>query len=278
MAVQFAPVPPGIPPATLAALKAGPQSDPPVPFRRNSKKIVIALQFWAGDRTRAMRLASLIADIEQVKNNQFDFAFVARFDTAPDMDTVHKVSRKFNVWTLKGTRRGTGWPHGCNELACDMFQQAVTYKRQKLWNNHKAVYLLESDNMPMRRDWLQAISDEWDEAQTKGKLIMGSWSPYHSTVGHINGNMLFDLDLALKVKGLEGCPARAGWDCYFAHKFAPHWHRSRIMSNHYDHRNNIAPEVLFSSVDGKTPVAVVHGVKDDSAERQVRPLLFSKTL
>ena len=274
MAVQFAPTPPGIPPETFAALCALPPFDAPVPFKRDPRKIVIVLQFWEGDKAKAMRLARLIADIEPAKNNHVDFAFAARFDTHPDLETVKYVSRKFNVWKMKGNRRGTGWPHGCNELALDMLQQAVTYKRQKFWNNHKAAYLIESDIMPMRRDWLSAISDEWDEAQSKGKLVMGSWCPFHSTVGHINGNLLFDLDLVLKVKGLEGCPARAGWDCYFAHKFYPVWHRSRIMANHYDTRFNIPAEVLFSKVDGLTPVAVVHGVKDDSAERQVRPLLF----
>ena len=64
-----------------------------------------------------------------------------------------------------------------------------------------------------------------------------------------------------------------GWDAYFAPKFMPHAMKSRIMQNHYDHRQNIPPEVLWSKVDGVTEPAVVHGVKDFSAERQVKEKL-----
>lgn len=251
-----------------------PAFDPPVPFTRDPRKLIVCLQFWEGDSAQAMRLARLIADIEPVKNDKVDFAFAARFDTAPDPQTVAHVSRKFNVWTLTGTRREVGWPEGCNALACDMFQQAIRFKRAGKWNNHKGVYLLEGDNMPMHRNWLQALSDEWDEAQSKGKLVMGSWSPFHTPVGHINGNLIFDLELAIKVRGLEGVPQGRSWDCEFVPKFAPVWHKSRQMQSHYEHHYHIPREVLFSSVDGVTPVAVVHGVKDLSAEKLVRPHLF----
>jgi hypothetical protein len=260
--------------AARERLMLEPRFDPPIQAKRDPRKIVVVLQFYEGDKARAMHLARLISDLQPEKTDRFDFAFAPRWDCTHDYETIQKVSRKFNVWQMKSNRRGMGWPHGCNELACDMMQQAYVHKREGKWSNHKAVYLIESDIMPMRRDWLEALSSEWDEAQAKGKLVMGSWSPLHSLVGHINGNMLFSPDLVSKVKGLEGCPANAGWDCYFGPKFAPIWHKSRLMQNHYDYRSNIPPEILFSSVDGITPVAVVHGVKDTSAERQVRKLLF----
>ena len=239
-------------------------------------KLIVALQFWEGDRDRAMHLARLIADIEPTKNTRVDFAFVARFDTAPTPEAVLHVSRKFDVWQIKGTRRGTGWPHGCNELALDLFQQAgYRSKPGRPWANCKGLYLIESDVMPMCKDWLQRISDEWDVAQEKGKMVLGSWSPFHSATGHINGNLIVRPDIALKIKGLESCPPKAGWDAYMAPKFCNHWHKSILMQNHYDYRANIPPEILFSCVDGITPPAVVHGVKDRSAERQVRHLLIS---
>lgn len=254
-----------------------PRFDPPVPFKRDPRKIVLMLQYYDGDKARAMHLAKLIADLQQDKSERFDFAFCPRWDSTFDYEVINRVSRKFNVWQLKGQRRGTGWPHGCNELALDLMQQAYGQVRRRIWNYHKACYLIESDVMPMHKDWLYALSDEWDECQAKGKLVMGAWSPMHSAVGHINGNMLFSPDLVIKVKGIEGCPARAGWDCFFAPKFYPVWHKSRQMQNHYDYRSNIPPEILWSSVDGVTQVAVVHGVKDTSAERQVRPKLFPST-
>lgn len=250
----------------------------PAPKKRDPRRIVLALQFWEGDRDRAMRLAQLIADIEPTKNEHVDFAFVARFDAVPDLDVVQKVSRKFNVWNLRGTRRGTGWPHGCNELALDLLQQSAARSRPgREWSavTHKAVYLLESDNMPMCKNWLSRISDEWDVAQEAGAMVMGAWSPFHSPVGHINGNMLVRPDLTLKLQGVIGCGAQYGWDCYFADKFYPVWYKSVLMANHYDFKTNIPPEILFSCVDGITPPAVVHGVKDHTAELQVRKILFA---
>ena len=245
------------------------------PQKRDTRKTLVALQFWEGDKEKAMHLARFIADLEPAFNAQVDFVFMARFDTKHDQNTIQHVARKFNVWTLTCTRRTTGWPTGCNDMALDLLQQSASRTRPgKPWANHKALYLIESDVMPMCRDWLQRLSDEWDVAQEAGKCVLGSWSPYHSPVGHINGNMLVSPDLVFKVKGLESCPFKAGWDAYFAPKFFPVWYKSVQMANHYDYRQNIPPEILFSCVDGVTPPAVVHGVKDWSAERQVRKKLF----
>lgn len=236
-------------------------------------KLVVALQFWEGDKDRAMHLARLIADIEPVKNDLVDFAFFARFDATHDEDTIAKVSRKFNVWKMTCERQGTGWPNGCNAMALDLLQQA-NRRANAEWKQVKAVYLIESDVLPMRRDWLKLLSQEWDEGAAKGKLLLGSWHPFHSSVGHLNGNMLVDPQIVSKIKGLEACRPGQAWDTEFALKFEPHWTKSRQMANHYNFQRSISPEVLFSSVDGKTPVAVVHGIKDASGERQVRPLLF----
>lgn len=236
-------------------------------------KVVIALQFWSGDRDRAMHLARLIADIEPAKNPNVDFAFFARFDTEHDEETVAKVSRKFNVWKMKCTREAKGWPDGCNAMALDLLQQA-NMRSTAEWKSVKAVYLIESDVLPMRRDWIAKLTAEWDECASRGKLLMGAWYPFHSEVGHINGNMFVHPQIVAKIKGLESVRAGRAWDTDFAPKFEPHWHKSNQMQNHYDFKRNIPPEILWSCADGKTPVAVIHGVKDFSAERQVRPILF----
>lgn len=245
-----------------------------IPNARDLRKIVVALQFWEGDKARAMRLARFIADLEPGMSDKVEFAFVARFDATHDHETIAYVSHKFKVWTLTGTRRTEGWPDGCNDLALDLFHQAARLSRPRnSWENIKAVYLIESDVMPVCKDWLARISDEWDVAQEHGKFILGSWSPYHSPVGHVNGNMLVAPDLVFRLSDIISCPFRAGWDAHFGPKFSPHWWKSVLLQNHYDYRANIPPEILWSGVDGVTPPAVVHGVKDNSAERQVREKL-----
>lgn len=239
----------------------------------DARKIVIALQFWEGDRDRAMRLAKLIADIEPGKNNRVEIAFFARFDAKQDDEVIKQVSRKFNVWKMKCRRQAKGWPDGCNAMALDLLQQA-NQRSKKEWKNVKAVYLMESDVLPLRTDWLAAIEQEWDEWSAKGKLLGGSWYPYHSPVGHINGNMLVAPNIVAKIKGLEACPPGKAWDTEFAPKFEPFWYKSRLMTNLYDFRREIDPEILFSSADGVTPVAVTHGIKDFSGERLARAKLF----
>ena len=236
-------------------------------------KINVALQFWDGDRTRAMHLARFIADLEPEFNNLVDFTFVARWDAQHDDPTVEYVSKKFKTWKLKGRRMGTGWPRGCNDLALDLFLQSAMKVSRKEWPDHKALYLIESDVMPLRRDWLAKLAEEWDATTSKGKLVLGAWCPFHSSVGHINGNMLVAPDIARKVNHITLCPAHTGWDAFLAPKFAPHWVKSKIMQNHYDYRSNIPEEILWSSVDGVTEPVVVHGVKDMSAEMQVRDKL-----
>lgn len=243
---------------------------PPSPKRT---KIVIALQFWSGDKEKAMHLAHMIADIEPVFNKNVDFAFFARFDEKHDDATIGRTSRKFNVWKMTSRIEGTGWPDGCNAMAIDCMMQA-NERANAEWKTVKAVYLIESDVLPMRRDWLKSLSDEWDKASALGKYVMGSWCPFHSPVGHINGNMLFDPRLVEKLRGLPPVEKGRAWDTEFAPKFEPIWWKSTQMANHYEFKRNIQPEILFSSVDGKTPVAVVHGVKDLSGERQIRSVLF----
>lgn len=236
-------------------------------------KIVVALQFWEGDKEKAMHLARLIADIEPVKNELVDFAFFARFDTTHDEETVARVARKFNVWKMQCTREMKGWPDGCNAMALDLMHQA-NMRSHREWRQVKAVYLIESDVLPMRRDWLVRLTKEWDIAAAAGKLLMGSWYPFHSPVGHVNGNMFVDPNIMSLIKGLQGCPPGRAWDTEFAPKFEPYWYKSAQMQNHYDFKRNIPADVLFSSADGRTPVCVVHGVKDFSGERLVRPILF----
>jgi hypothetical protein len=238
-------------------------------------KINLCLQFWEGDRDRAMRLARFIADLEPEKNLGVEFTFVARFDAQHDEETIRYCAHKFNaVHQLTGRRKETGWPDGCNALALDLFQQSAEKFRTGKWKHIKAIYLLESDVMPLRRDWLSALSAEWDESSSRGKLLLGSWCPWHGKqYGHLNGNMLCVPDIASRIDGIAECPPKKAWDAHFAPAFAPHWTASRQMQNHYDHRQNIPEAVLFSSVDGVSEPVVSHGTKDFSAERLVRERL-----
>lgn len=238
------------------------------------RKIVLALQFWEGDRARAMHLARFIADLCPEPNPAIEFAFVARFDCAHDPETVQYVRKKFRTHELTGRRTSTGWPAGCNDLALDLLQQSARLVHTGIWKNVSALYLIESDVMPLCRDWIEKLSVEWEQARAEGKLLLGAWCPFHGgSFGHINGNAIFHPEVTKKIFGIDRANPKKGWDADLAELFAPHWKKSRQMSNNYDYRSAIPEEVLFACVDGVTSPVVAHGTKDFSAELLVRDRL-----
>lgn len=235
-------------------------------------KIALALQFWEGDKDMAMRNARRIADNEPKFRDDVEFCFVARWDSAPDLDTVNYVSKKFRTTVYRSTRRGQGWPFGCNELWCDLMQESVRRKYNQSWNDVKAVFTFEGDCIPVARDWLDVLHAEWDTTTAAGKLLTGAFHDSGSPVGHINGNALFHPLIALTL-GLVGCDPLVGWDCAFAPKMQPYWRKSGRIKNMYKETNVTEDALLGPALDNIVPV-VVHGVKDDSVEKYADRVLL----
>lgn len=230
-------------------------------------KIVLCMQYWEGDREQALRTSRFIADLQDGHSDRFDFMFCPRFDSSLDPETIRYVSRKFNVWTHVSTRREVGWPAGCNGIVSDLFMESLKRYRNGTWKNVKAVWLLESDVTPLKKNWLDLIDKEWDQANA---LVMGAWQPEWSPVGHINGNMLFVPNLAEKIRGLEGCPPHMPWDTFHAQKFSRHWHKSPQMVNFYK-RTNVTPNEIYPEGN---PFCFVHGIKDSSGIDIARQKIF----
>lgn len=240
-------------------------------------KLLVCLQFWEGDKALAMRLARYMADLEPEFNHSVHVMFCARFDASHDSATMNYVSNKFEVSKYTSVRRGaTGWPYGCNELVHSIWHELLVRSRHdpEFLGTYTAGYLLEADNVPLRRDWLAALLAEWGSREPH-EVIMGAWHPSCSPYGHINGNMLFVPDLAGRISGLEGCAPDVGWDVAHVHRFKGRWKASRIMKNLYQ-ATGVSEEALLSSdqPDGPPPV-VVHGVKDESAFKISKRRLFS---
>jgi hypothetical protein len=224
--------------------------------------LLLALQFWDGDKALVNRLARFIADNELQKRSDVGVIFCPRFDANVDVEVVEHVKQKFaHVEVHTCRRRGaTGHPYGCNEVVHDLFMlfQGRCLRDKDYLGKVDGVYLMEGDLVPMCRDWLDRVLAEWAAARADGKLVLGAWQPEHTPpMGHINGNLIFSPDLASKISGMEGCAPHAGWDVYHASKLVPVAMRSKIMLNLYK-----VTEVTEKAVAGST---MVHGVKDDSA-------------
>lgn len=248
------------------------KSPPP----KTSGRLVLALQFWAGDKAAAMRNARRIADNEKIFRRDVEFVFVARFDCAHDDETVAYVAKKFRTSKWTSTRKGTGWPAGCNDVWCDlMCQHAMRSLYSGAWADVKAIFTLEGDCIPVVSDWIDQISAEWDCAATQGKFVVGCFMPppLCGPIGHINGNALFPPDLFARVPQVIGCSPHNGWDAMFAVFFEPHWFKTPLITNYYKSLSVTERDFRRVAADGRIP-ALIHGVKDLSCENFADRILF----
>jgi hypothetical protein len=237
-----------------------------------SNKILIALQFWNGDKAAALALASFLADLEPKHSDLADFLFVARFDTKHDDTTVAKVSRKFNTHTYTSKGRGTGWPSGCNDLFFGTLGWFYHKAAAGQIPNYKAMFCCEADGGPMRKDWIAGLHEEWDRVNTpKGKIGQaGAWldnGPDGIGTGHINGNCLLSGDLVFLrwlVKAVNHVNVNVGWDWILAPMFkARGW--SDIPKIRSVWRQPMTEELFLAGM--KEKIVWWHGCKDDALIR-----------
>lgn len=230
-------------------------------------KLLIALQFWEGDKAPAMETARLIADLEPQRCEKADFLFSARFDATHDPDTVEYVSKKFNVLThVNKHRRGVGWPFGCNDLWFGTMDYVFDMSRAKRIPDYKAILTMESDASPISPYWINRLSDSWDKAKVKvhGPLLREPGL-------HINGNAMFSGEpafLKLVARDIGGCSPHGGWDYILADVFRKQgWADCPIMRSYWGAAR--ANQAWFDGLLAQE-VAFLHGVKDDSIRRMVR--------
>lgn len=249
------PVPPMIPPPLAEDFE--PVSTP--------GKLVLALQYWEGDREQAVRLAKFIADLEPTYRHDVEFCFIKRWDATFDQDAMEHVSKKFLVHCRTTPHHPIGYPIGPNCMTFNTLHAATK------WENVKAVLLFEYDCIPVAKDWLNQLIQEWDRAAGQGKLVLGSWRASNNPLGHINGNMLFDPKLA-SVVDLGKEPPEMAWDIFWPDVFQPHWMRSGLVANRHRETNVSEARILTPECGTKPPV-LVHGVKSGCTWKVAEKLL-----
>jgi hypothetical protein len=239
------------------------------------QKLLLALQFWNGDKAQAMGVARLVADLQPGFSELADFMFVARFDCTQDMKTVEHVSRKFNVHHFINSRfRGAEWPFGCNQLAFGTLDYVYTKMESKRLPDYKAVLLFEADTTPLYPAWISDLSQAWDKANTK---MLGHVLPHGPRTsntpggGHVNGNCLISTDktyLKWLTRDVGGCTPHGGWDFVLAPEFKKRgWADTPLIRSWY--RMPTMTEEQFESASAQG-IALLHGCKDDSLIRHVR--------
>lgn len=224
-------------------------------------KLLLALQFYAGDKAAALDLARLIADIESSHSEAADFLFVARWDCDFDADVIAHVSRKFNVRTFRTRQRGKFWPFGPNCVWHDVMAHAFEQRREGRFP-YKAILTFEADCVPLSRDWISRLSAEFDSRHVK---VLGCEQPH--PIKHINGNALFscDQDFLKSLRKLGNCSPAIGWDVAHAKRFFQWGAADTPLIRSWYSRPTVAEEALDSLA--ASGACFLHGIKDDSARR-----------
>lgn len=245
-----------------------------------SPKILICLPFWAGDKTEAMALAKLIADIQPNSglSKDADFLFVARFDAKHDTATVNYVSRKFKVYTHTSKRRGTGWPTGCTELFFGAFEWIFRKMESYMIPRYKAIFNIESDSIPLALNAIQHLSDIWSKLPPK-TYVAGPWleNGVSPGLGHINGGACL---LSGDLKFLKWLATRVnvrggGWDYILAPQFRD-WGWANIPQIQSLWQVPMTESLFHDSI--RRGIFWSHGNKGDAGIKLVRKHLMGQTV
>jgi len=249
-----------------------PLRHPKFTLTANSQKILVVIQYWAGDKPQAMRMARLMADIEPKHSDLADVLFSARFDCEHDTANVHYVARKFNMHTFRGRRREIGWPAGCNAMVFDLMAHLGEQQEADRMPVYKAILLTEADDAPLVRDWIAQLSAEWDRCATN---MIGPLLPAPGPHPHINGNCMISPAIQHYLRHLGGCDPHAGWDYFLAPHFKKRgWANTNKIVSRYAHPS--IDEGTFNHLVASGCV-LLHGTKDDSAlELSRRKILLEK--
>lgn len=216
------------------------------------------------------QVAHLACDLLENPTDEAEILFFVRFDTDyPTTALQSEAAKKFaKVHLSRCTRRGIGFPAGCNEMALGLFDYILSQKNEgQLFERIDSFLILESDCVITRRSWVEELRAEWQRMLSLGKIVSGSLQPEGKWPGieeHINAVALYDAELLCYLPSLNSCPPHRGWDHHHGHSIVPYALNSPLF--HLDYKRAfIGSEELFAS-----PALVYHGVKDDSALKAVR--------
>lgn len=234
-------------------------------------KILLALQYWEGDRAQAMEVARLIADLEPKHNPDVDFLFVSRFDCLHDMKSIDYVSSKFKVFHyINRGRRGTGWPAGCNDLWFGTMDRIYGLTEAKQMPEYDFVLTFEADCCPLTPHWFRALYKSWTAANAKKPVNMFGALVDHPAP-HVNGNAMFSGSLPYLYeisRKIGGCSPVHGWDFYLTKDFSRlGWGNCPHIKSYWQ-RATMEPEEVEQLINSE--VTFLHGVKDKSVTDYIR--------
>jgi hypothetical protein len=234
--------------------------------------LVVALQFFAGDWWRAMKLARLLADLEQRRRDDVCLLFVRTMECPVTRildETISRCSDSFHVeslvlrpdtperrerWGLLGR-----WPVGANVL----WQGAVDYFLRSLDSRWTSLFTVDGgDSVPTCREWLDVLLEDHAKTVEAGLGITGQVGMDGIGRWHVNLNQVVERSFFSARPEVVEMPAGAHlWepiDMYRAGVFLPACRASTVIRSDWRY---VGAKLSDFSVVSKSS-AWWHGCKD----------------
>ena len=176
--------------------------------------LALILQFWTGDKSQAMGLARLIADIEPEKRDDVLLVFARQSLTPMDREieeTLLYCGRKLPVCHLEAkVDQGKRYPGICFDAWSSAGQHLSDAYHTGLFPYHSG-FFFEADGTPMRANWIDDLKREHAMTLALGKTITG---PRMANDLHVNGTMTMHWSCWEDHPSLHRCPPTAAWDIF----------------------------------------------------------------
>jgi hypothetical protein len=238
--------------------------------------ISLCLQCCPVDQDAALELTQLICDIEPEKRDDAEFFLCFRKDTPLEVAKLFNAMAKpkFGRAEARMARNfDTGHPAGANMLAASAFIEMSILRRENLCRN-EAFLIFEPDCLPMRPDWIDLLSIEWERVKALGKEAFGHW---HQVGGpdtlHMNGNAVFKTDFFDKYPNRIVGPGLQGWDYFFREQFIEMSVDSNLIFQQYNTYGISFERIATIEKNGVRP-ALLHGIKTSDGRAHVRQMLL----
>lgn len=199
-------------------------------------RLAVAIQFWDGDKAKALTLSHLLTDLEAHFRDDVMLVFAARFDVPMDAEiwkAMLYAGRRFHVAFMQSKREQVGHPDGCHGLWAGTLEN-VHRSWLKGWPCEN-VFFVEADGVPTRFDWIDSIKTAHAANLLAGRRITGArmegsrWS--YST--HVNGSMIVHASALASHPEWLSCPSGEAWDCFHAQSMLAELGEVRPILNLY---------------------------------------------
>lgn len=237
--------------------------------------IALCLQCWPGDTDVAMDLAKLICEIEPEKR-EGEFVLVYRQDCdlrLPKFFEELAGMRFARAHARIARNHAVGWPEGSNMLAHSAFME-MTILAQNDDIKSDGFLLFEPDCVPLTRDWIERLSDEWEKTKALGKEAFGHWHQQgDETTLHMNGNAVFATRFFDTHSQWMIGPGTMGWDWFYRDHYIAVSRDSNLIYQHYNRHGMTQGEWATIGKNGVRP-AFFHGVKTPEGRALARANLL----